>query len=137
MAAENGNSFLHYFIIMFSLCFHFHLVQSPSNIFQSCFADIIKGVEGKLDRALDEFLTAKLIPQEVYDDITSIDKSAYKKASKAVRELQRGISNSSDPEKRLKETCDVLKKLNDELLNKTVAKIMGDEKMANGTGTFE
>ena len=94
-------------------------------------------MEGKLDRALDEFLTTKLITQGVYDDITSIDKSAYTKASKAVRELQRGISNSSDPEKRLKGTCDVLKKLNDELLNKTVAKIMGEETKTNGTGTFE
>ena len=93
-------------------------------------------MEGKLDRALDEFLTAKLITQGVYDDITSINTSAYDKASKAVRELQRGISNSPDPEKRLKETCDVLKKLNDELLNKTVAKIMGEETKANGTGTL-
>ena len=87
---------------------------------------------------MNEFLTAKLITQGVYDDITSNDKSAYKNASKAVRELQRGISDSSNPEKRLKETCDILKKLNGELLNKTVAKMMGEETKAKGsTGTCE
>ena len=83
---------------------------------------------------MNEFLTAKLITQGLYDDITSTNISAYNKASKAVRELQRGISDSSNPEKRLKETCDILKKLNGELLNKTVAKMMGEETKANGTG---
>ena len=85
---------------------------------------------------MNEFLTAKLITQGVYDDITSTNTSAYSKASKAVRELQRGISNSSNPEKKLKETCDILKKLEDELLNKTVAEMMGEEAKAKGTGTF-
>ena len=85
---------------------------------------------------MNEFLTAKLITQGVYDDITSTNISAYNKASKAVKELQRGIHNSSNPEKRLKETCDILKKLEDELLNKIVAKMMGEETKAKGTGTF-
>ena len=82
---------------------------------------------------MNEFLTAKLITQGVYDDITSTSTSAYNKASRAVRELQRGISDSSNPKKRLKETCDVLKKLEDELLNNTIAEI---QIKANDTGTL-
>ena len=85
---------------------------------------------------MNEFLTAKLITQGAYDDITSTNIPAYDRASKAVRELQRGISDSSNPEKRLKETCDILKKLEDELLNKTVAKMMGEETKAKGTGRY-
>ena len=80
---------------------------------------------------MNEFLTAKLITQGVYDDITSTNISDYKKASKAVKELLKGIRHSSNPEKRLKETCDILKKLNGELLNKTVAKM---ETKTKGTG---
>ena len=85
---------------------------------------------------MNEFLTAKLITQGVYDDITSTKASAYDKASRAVRELQRGISNSSNSENKLKETCDVLKKLEDELLNNAIAEIQMGQIKANETGTF-
>ncbi|XP_019858473.1 PREDICTED: uncharacterized protein LOC109586709 [Amphimedon queenslandica] len=96
---------------------------SPDELFRSHFADINSSIAARLDKALDEFLGASLIPSQLFDDITTTNGPAGQKASKMTRELMRGISNCKNGEERLEVICKILLKLEDEKLKEIVADI--------------
>ena len=99
------------------------LQSEPAAIFRSHFADIKDSIAARLDKASDEFYTASLIPQVLYDDVMSMGGPNNGKAAKIMQELQRKIQDSPNPAERLEEVCQILSKLEDEKLNRIVEDI--------------
>ena len=107
---------------MHTSCF-ISLQSDPAAIFRSHFADIKDSIAARLDKALDEFYTASLIPQVLYDDVMSMGGPNSGKAARITQELQRKIRDSPNPSERLEEVCQILLKLEDEKLNRIVEDI--------------
>ena len=72
---------------------------------------------------MDEFYGASLIPEVLYDDVSTMNGSANQKASKVTRELMRGIENSKSQTDRLEKICQIFLKLEDEKLKEIVKEI--------------
>ena len=72
---------------------------------------------------MDEFYGALLIPEVLYDDVSTMSGPANQKASKITRELMRGIENSKSQTERLEKICQIFLKLEDEKLKEIVKEI--------------
>ena len=111
---------------MSSLSLSLSLITGPDELFRSYFADINSSIAARLDKALNEFMGAALIPSQLYDDISTTNGPAGGKAAKITRELMRGIGNCKNGEERLEVICKILLKLEDEKLKEIVADISKD-----------
>lgn len=99
---------------------------NPSELFQRYFSDLcdVIGTEANFDRTIDKLFAQGLITQAVYDDIdTTPSYSVYKKGKKTVRELQKQIISSANPDKILLKICEILLSIDDKKLKKTVMKL--------------
>ena len=97
-------------------------------MFQDYFADLSEsiGTATNFDRVIGRIYSQKLISQAIFDDITTTaSDSAYQKARRLVRELQRQIDSSekSDQEEMLLKICDVLLNFDDQKLKEIAVKI--------------
>ena len=106
----------------------FYIIDKPdvSELFQDQF-DVIGEAIGSVanfDRTIDKLFARKLVSRAVYDDLTTTNSySIYQKGTKVVRELNRQIESSKEPEKTLVKICDVLQNIEDRRLRDVVDKI--------------
>ena len=106
----------------------FYIIDKPdvSELFQDQF-DVIGEAIGSVanfDRTIDKLFARKLVSRAVYDDLTTTNSySIYQKGTKVVRELNRQIESSKEPEKTLVKICDVLRNIEDRRLRDVVDEI--------------
>ena len=106
----------------------FYIIDKPdvSELFQDQF-DVIGEAIGSVanfDRTIDKLFARKLVSRAVYDDLTTTNSySIYQKGTKVVRELNRQIESSKEPEKTLIKICDVLRNIEDRRLRDIVDEI--------------
>ena len=106
----------------------FYIIDKPdvSELFQDQF-DVIGEAIGSVanfDRTIDKLFARKLVSRAVYDDLTTTNSySIYQKGTKVVRELNRQIESSKEPEKTLVKICDVLRNIEDRRLRDIVDEI--------------
>ena len=82
------------------------------------------GSVANFDRTIDKLFARKLVSRAVYDDLTTTNSySIYQKGTKVVRELNRQIESSKEPEKTLIKICDVLRNIEDRRLRDVVDEI--------------
>lgn len=82
------------------------------------------GSVANFDRTIDKLFARKLVSRAVYDDLTTTNSySIYQKGAKVVRELNRQLESSKEPEKTLVKICDVLRNIEDRRLRDVVDEI--------------
>ena len=105
--------------------FLFFLVNGdPSEIFRVHSASLCNAIEADPLRIVNSLIAEKLLSSHVRNDVTSMNGTAYDKATKIVGELQRQIIANDNPVQFLRQICDVLIKQEDKTLSNIGDKMM-------------
>ena len=96
----------------------------PSGIFQVHSASLCNAIEADHLRIVNSLIAKRLLPSHIRNDITSMNGTAYDKASKIVEKLQAKLNIDQNSDQILRQICDVLGEQEDKTLSNIGGKML-------------